>query len=260
MSEFTTSPFADLQGQLDVDTQREMEVKAVAMEAKRHKRQREKKKKTKTTDGDVAVAVDDDDDPPIESKCRKRSKPNTDKPPPSKKKNVKKKEKKVDPEHERLVNLLSGYGRGKILGPFLKSDYSQSLDRQKLRKLKVDRLQEIEEDVEDILQNHSNVAMGDAIVRQGMQTLENIVDTQTRLRVGKGPNHKGTTATCFDNERWAFLLERCKIRAGLHQTSLDPAAELTLITLQTAWMVHEANSNTPGTDLTVKIEEVDIPQ
>lgn len=160
-----------------------------------------------------------------------------------------KKETPIKNEADRKrVALLTSYGKNEWLGPYLKDNHSFDLDPQKLRKLKGSKLEELLGDVEDVLSNKSNSALGDGVVRQAMYQLETIVDHKTRFKV------QGTTDKCFQNDHWRFLLERVKMKHGIGFGKMDPVSELSLITFQTASLVHYNNvMSTPTTDLDMEV-------
>lgn len=166
-------------------------------------------------------------------------------PPPSKKQ-------KHNPikndEDRRRIALLTSYGKNEWLGPYLRDNHSFDLDPTKLRRLKGQKLEELLGDVEDVLANKSNSALGDGVVRQAMYQLEAIVDHKTRFKI------QGTTDRCFENDHWRFLLERVKMKHGVGFGQMDPVSELSLITFQTASLMHYTNvMSTPSTDLDVEV-------
>jgi hypothetical protein len=151
-------------------------------------------------------------------------------------------------EDRRTIALLTSYGKNSWLGPYLKDSHSFDLSPQKLRKLKGNKLEELLADVEAVLSNKSNSALGDGVVRQFMYQAEAIIDHKTRFKVD------GTTEKCFENDHWRFLLERVKMKYGVGFGKMDPISELTLVTFQTASLMHYNNAMcTPQTDLEEKI-------
>lgn len=153
------------------------------------------------------------------------------------------------PEDRKLIALLVAYGRNEWLGPYLKNNHGfDNLEPAKLRKLKPAKLQELLEDVEQVLANKTNDALGNGLVRGAMYNLEHIVDAKTSYKI------VGTTDKCFENDHWRFLLERCKMKYKVGFGTMDPVAELSLVTFQSAAMMHYKNlMETPTTDLDEQI-------
>ena len=203
-------------------------------------------RKTKAEAEDMSIPIP-------KKRVRGRRKPKThvgtmaaqiaeDEPPPKKQKNSKAATRNDD--DRKAIALLTSYGKNEWLGPYLKDNHDFDLTPQKLRKLKGHKVQELLDDVEDVLSNKRNSALGDGVVRQSMLQLEALVDHRSRFKVD------GTTDKCFENEHWRFLLERIKTKHGVGFGKMDPVAELTMVTFQTAAMMHMNNSMTsPTVDL-----------
>lgn len=157
-------------------------------------------------------------------------------------------EKERNPADRKIIALLTGYGKNEWLGPYLKDNHGFDLVPSKLRKLSSVKLEDMLGDVEDVLANKSNSALGDGVVRQTMYQLEAMAMMKSRFKVA------GTTDRCFENDHWRFLLERVKMKYGVGFGKMDPVAELSLVTFQTASMLHYTNSMaTPKTNLEEEI-------
>ena len=169
---------------------------------------------------------------------------------PKKQKTTKQEEKKRSEKDRKSIALLTQYGKNEWLGPYLKDSHGFDLTPVKLRKFSASRLAETLADVEEVLANKSNSAIGDGLVRGTMYQLEMMAATKTKF------NLVGTTDRCFENDHWRFLLERIKMQYGVGFGKMDPVAELTMITFQTAAMLHYSNSiQVPETDLDAVIED-----
>ncbi len=209
-----------------------------------------KKRKAKTRKTNTK-SVDMSDDKAVdilatEKETTKRKKER--KSPPQKEEPVPKRQKKCvvvrGEDDRRTIALLTEYGKNEWLGPYLCDNHDFQLQPSKLRKMSSDRLYELLDDIEQVLANKGNSAIGDGIVRGAMSHLERLSSATT------GYDITGTTDKCFSNDHWRFLLERAKMKYGVGFGSLDPVAELTLVTFQTAAMMHYSNSiRTPITDL-----------
>jgi hypothetical protein len=99
------------------------------------------------------------------------------------------------------------------------------------------------DEVEEALEGDMSDGIANEAIRRGMKVLEDIVHARSKYKIA------GTTDMCFDNERWLFLLERAKLRAGIGLQRLDPVTEMVLLTAQTAALTHLMNSNQPVTKL-----------
>jgi hypothetical protein len=174
---------------------------------------------------------------PRESRPSKRAKTTPD----SKAKEAKAEDKrKRDDEHRRTMAQLAAYASNEVLGPHLTQREAFDLSPKKLRSLTKKQAVDLLEDVEDTLANSSHQALADHAVREGMQMIEYFAHERTRFKV------KGTTDKCFANQHWRFLLERAKIKYGVGLGSLDPVAELALVTVSTATMMHNQNVMATG--------------
>lgn len=183
------------------------------------------------------------------SKKRKKNKAKTEPTPPEK---VEKPQRKRNEDDRRTLALLTSYGENPFLGPYLCDNQNFDLRPTSLRKLSKNKLFDMLEDVEDVLANKTNSVLGDSMIRGGMQMLEKVAAKKTPLRL------EGTTDKCFANDHWRFLLERCKVQYGIGFGKLDPVAELSLITFQTASMIHMQNAfSVPSINLDETVAEDD---
>ena len=189
-------------------------------EVKKQKKRKSRPKPTVQEPPEQKVLVEDDYPEPRRPK--------------KKAKRLKKEVKQRDEDDRNTIALLTGYGSNQWLGPYLRDTHGFQLEPAKLRKLSKAKLQELVEDVEDVLSNKSNAAMGDMVVRDSMYTLEALVSHKTPAKV------QGTTDKCFENDHWRFLLERVKTKYNIGM-KLSPVTELTLVTLSTAKLVHDHN-------------------
>lgn len=207
---------------------------------KEHSKPKPKRQKTVT------------EEEPVEPKPIK---PKLIKPKPKPKPKPKKKETKLasrSSEDRRLIAILTSYGKNEWLGPYLRDNHDFDLSPAKLRKMSGDKLQELQADVEDVLANKSNSALGDGVVRQTMYQLEMLASLRSKWKI------EGTTDKCFGNDHWRFLLERAKMKYDIGIGQLDPVAELSLVTFQTASMMHFQNSmSKPQTDLDAEVDVSD---
>jgi hypothetical protein len=173
------------------------------------------------------------------------------KPKPKKKKQDQKKLAGRKPEDRRLIAILTAFGKNEWLGPYLLDSHDFDLTPAKLRRMSGTKLAELHDDVEDVLANKSNSALGDGVVRQTMHLLEGLAMMRTKYQI------EGTTDKCFQNDHWRFLLERTKMKYGIGVGNLDPVAELSLITFQTASMLHFQNAmSTPTINLDEEVEMI----
>ena len=165
----------------------------------------------------------------------------------------KEKENKIKQDRARkveIVTLLSAYNQNRILGNYLRNQQKFDLDPVKLRKMRLVDLEELEEMVETVLKNQSHGAFTDSVVAMIMEGLEETTSRHSPYSI------QGTTAACFENDHWLFLLERVKVKYNIGMRNLDPATELALVTFQTAALVHNKNKlRRPKTDLDAVIEE-----
>eukprot|EP00808_Paulinella_micropora_P014313 g31186.t1 len=99
------------------------------------------------------------------------------------------------------------------------------------------RLPTILEEAEEALGDSAVDQMSNVALKQGLTCLERLVASRTRYQIS------GMTDECFANERWFFLLERAKLKAGIGMTRLDPVTELALITAQTVAIAHARNTS-----------------
>lgn len=170
--------------------------------------------------------------------------------PPKKRKKRTPKVAEVKKGDDRQVQLLAAYGTNEVLGPYLTKNQGFDLRPAKLRLLSKEKLDELAVDIEMVLANKGNSAMTDSMIRQTMKGLEDIVTWQTKYKIN------GTTDKCFDNDHWRFLLERVKTKYGIGLMGMDPVTELSLVTFQTAALMHVHNkATTPETDLEAPIQE-----
>lgn len=150
--------------------------------------------------------------------------------------------------------LLCAYGKSELIAPKLKKA-GVPCEPRALRKVARARLPVILEEAEEALDDSAVDQMSNVALKQGLTCLERLVSSRTRYQI------TGTTDECFANERWLFLLERAKLKAGIGMTRLDPVTELALITAQTAAIAHARNTSpvvaapldldTPAPSLTV---------
>lgn len=153
------------------------------------------------------------------------------------------------PEESKCISLLTAYGKNEWLGPYLKDSHEFDLRPTTLRKMSLKKLEETVDDVELVLANKTNSAIGDGAVRAAMYQLEMLAADRTSF------NPEGTTDKCFANDHWRFLLERAKLKYGFNISKMDPVLELSLITFQTAAMMHYSNAlQVPKTDLDVEVK------
>jgi hypothetical protein len=194
---------------------------AVIPEKKKHRKHRKQSKKLDREKHSVSYEEASDAPPPSTTREKDRAK----------------------------VALLCAYGANEWLGPYLRDTHAFDLDPVKLRKLKGAKLDELVNEVEDVLANKSNNAIGDGLVRGSLEFLEKVIDSKTPFKVN------GTIDKCFANDHWRFLLERTKLKYGFNLGGLDPVSELSLVTFQTAAMMHYQNKfNTPTTNLDAPYE------
>ena len=212
----------------------------------KRKKPAEEEKKKEQLDPSIDKAIDNLLQP-AKKKIRVSEEPKATK--TTKTKKTKPKEKKRSDDDRRHIALLTEYGKNEWLGPYLKDNHGFDLEPTKLRKLSGPKLEELLEDVEQVLANKSNSAIGDGVVRGTMYQLEMLASARTPYQI------QGTTDRCFENDHWRFLLERVKMKYGVGFGALDPVAELSLVTFQTAAMLHYTNSTSvPDTDLDVEIK------
>lgn len=131
--------------------------------------------------------------------------------------------------------LLCAYGRSALIGPKLKKAHI-NCDPKALRRLPRQKLPLLLDEVEEVLEGEMSGELADAVLKQGLVCLENLVANRSRYQIS------GTTEACFANDRWCFLLERAKLRAGIGLQRLDPMTELALLTAQTAAITHAKNT------------------
>jgi len=131
--------------------------------------------------------------------------------------------------------LLCAYGRSALIGPKLKKAHI-NCDPKALRRLPRQKLPLLLDEVEEVLEGELSGELADAVLKQGLVCLENLVATRSKYQIS------GTTEACFANDRWCFLLERAKLRAGIGLQRLDPMTELALLTAQTAAITHAKNT------------------
>jgi hypothetical protein len=160
---------------------------------------------------------------------------------------------KRDDEHRKVIAQLAAYGSNEVLGPHLTQKEAFDLSPKKLRGLTKKQAVDLLEDVEDTLANSSHQALADHAVREGMILVERALHDRSRFKVS------GTTEHCFANQHWRFLLERAKIKYGIGLGNLDPVAELALVTVSTATLMHNKNVASTGTiDLSVVPSEANV--
>jgi len=139
--------------------------------------------------------------------------------------------------------LLCAYGRSPLIAPKLKKA-GLPVDSKALRRVPRELLPALLDEVEEALEGEVADGVANEAIRRGMKVLEEVIDARTKYKIA------GTTDACFDNERWLFLLERAKLRAGIGLQRLDPLTEMALLTAQTAAMTHFMNSTSrPQTNL-----------
>ena len=131
--------------------------------------------------------------------------------------------------------LLCAYGRSALIGPKLKKAHI-NCDPKALRRLPRQKLPLLLDEVEEVLEGEMSGELADAVLKQGLVCLENLVANRSKYQIS------GTTEACFANDRWCFLLERAKLRAGIGLQRLDPMTELALLTAQTAAITHAKNT------------------
>lgn len=136
-----------------------------------------------------------------------------------------------DPNYKLLV----AYGRSALIGPKLKKAHI-NCDPKALRRLPKQKLPLLLDEVEEVLEGELSGELADAVLKQGLVCLENLVANRSKYQIA------GTTEACFANDRWCFLLERAKLRAGIGLQRLDPMTELALLTAQTAAITHAKNT------------------
>ena len=170
--------------------------------------------------------------------------------PPRKKQKSGAKLKKRTEDARKAVLLLTEYGKNEWLGPYLQDSHGFELAPVKLRRMTNSKLVDLVEEVESVLANKTNSAIGDGAVRGAMYQLEMLAESKSRFRIG------GATDRCFENDHWRFLLERVKLQYGIGFGHMDPITELTFVTIQTAAMMHYSNSlQEPTTNLDEEFEE-----
>jgi hypothetical protein len=171
--------------------------------------------------------------------ARKRAKPNP----------------KPEPGSDRDVAVarskLLEYGKSDILGPYLQKR-GHALTDTKVNKLNFAQCTYELESIEVSLCNKGNKEIVDAGILGAMDMIEKQVAQRSRWNV------QGTTEKCFKNEHWLFLLERVRLKHSLGIGKLDPVTELSLVTFQTAGMMHIENTarlpTQPTTDLETPIQ------
>lgn len=131
--------------------------------------------------------------------------------------------------------LLAAYARSPLIAPKLRQA-GISCDTKVLRRLPRARLPLLLDEVEEVLEGDLASDLTDAAIQQGLSCLENLIASRTRFKIN------GTVEKCFEHERWLFLFERAKLRAGIGMQKLDPLTELTLLTAQMAAITHAQNT------------------
>jgi len=151
-------------------------------------------------------------------------------------------------ETAKKIQMLIQYGQSQYIGPYLKGVGYTRLTPEKLNNMDPKTIDKLFHEIESILMNKGQSDLLDQVIGPAMQQLEAAVHEHTEYKV------KGTTAQCWENDHWRFLLERIKIRHGLMR-KLDPLSELTLVTFQTAKLMHITNScNKPKVDIDASID------
>lgn len=156
-----------------------------------------------------------------------------------------------DPERRAsLILNLEMYTSNEILGKHLRRAGFEKTEGE-LKKMTVTELEYELKRVEILLNNKNNSNVANGVLKGGIQMLENIVSSKTKLQI------KGLADSCFSNENWLFLLEKVKMKYGLYNfgVNLDPAVELALITAQTAAMLHAHNSFRESIKTTLNLDE-----
>lgn len=130
--------------------------------------------------------------------------------------------------------LLCAYGKSDLLAPKLKKA-GVPCEPRALRRVARARLPSLLEEAEEALDDCAVEELSNLALKQGLTCLERVVASRTRYQL------EGMTEACFANERWLFLLERAKLKAGIGLAKMDPLTELALITAQTAALTHAKN-------------------
>lgn len=135
-----------------------------------------------------------------------------------------------------IYQLLAAYSRSPLIAPKLRQA-GISCDAKVLRRLPRARLPLLLDEVEEVLEGDLASDLTDTAIQQGLACLENLIASRSRFKIN------GTVEKCFEHERWLFLFERAKLRAGIGMQKLDPLTELTLLTAQIAAITHAQNTS-----------------
>ena len=148
--------------------------------------------------------------------------------------------------------LLAAYGRSAVISPVLQAQ-GYDLTPVSLRKISPSLYPQFLDEVEEILEHQGTTALGNAATAQVLEYMEKEISKRTRYKID------GTTAKCFENQQWVFLLERAKLRMGIGVDKMPPQVEFALITAQIAFFQHEKNKlkfAVPATDLEAEAPDI----
>lgn len=189
---------------------------------------------------------------PKPKKKKKKVVEDEEKEPPKKKTKA---EPEVAPEERNaLVFTVKQYQNNKILGPFLKG----KVDFKNVEKLPAKELKDKLSQIELALADRGASEIVDASIKWFMQLMEGLVSNRTIYNI------RGTSEALLSDEHWLFLLERTKMKYGLNfAPKMDPLFELTLVTMQTAFVAMKKNEIEllkNDTDLEKKLDEVRVTE
>ena len=138
-------------------------------------------------------------------------------------------------EKMKLIYSIQHFGKNIRFGDYLK-EQGHKYDDIYLRKLTIEELKfELEKNYTAIT-NKNNNSFIDTGLEQFLNFIENIIANKTKYKIN------GTTKKLFENERFLDLIEILKLKYNIPFIKLDPAMEISLIVIQTAFMQHQMNN------------------
>ena len=162
-----------------------------------------------------------------------------------------KQEKKTDDPKERikLIYSIKHFENNKRFGNYLKNECKHNFDENYLRKLSIEELKLELEKQTVAISNKNNSSLIDSSLEKFIEFVENIVHNKTKYKI------KGTTQKLFADDHFLDLLEIIKLKYNIPFMKLDPALEISLIILQTAFITHQANSFMTGFKPSVDLDQ-----